>query len=82
MVFTHPLKKKYSYIRIRYEGTHISLTSKINLKSEFVTEYEVKINNFAQGLLNILKEYLSNILIIINKFIIIFWNKNIIIIRM
>lgn len=50
MVFTHPLKKKDSYIRIRYEGTHISLTSKTNLKSEYVTEYEVTIDNFAQGI--------------------------------
>lgn len=50
MVFTHPTGNKDSYIRIRYEGTYISMTSKTDLKSEFVKEFEVSIDNFEQGI--------------------------------
>lgn len=50
MSFTHPTGNKDSYIRIRHEGKHITLTSKTNLHSEFVTEYEVIIDNFEQGI--------------------------------
>lgn len=50
MTFTHPTGNKDSYIRIRHEGKHITMTSKTNLKSEFVTEYEVIIDSFEQGI--------------------------------
>jgi len=49
MVFNHPKNKKDSYIRIRDEGKQITLTSKTNLKDKYVTEYEVEIDNFEQG---------------------------------
>ena len=49
MVFTHPKNKKDSYIRIRDEGKQITLTSKTNLKNKYVTEYEVEIDSFEQG---------------------------------
>lgn len=49
MVFEHPNKKQDSYIRIRHEGTHITLTSKTDLKSKYVKESEVIIDNFEQG---------------------------------
>jgi len=50
MVFNHPKNKKDSYIRIRDEGAHITLTSKTNLKDKYVTEYEVIIDSFEQGI--------------------------------
>ena len=50
MVFNHPRNKKDSYIRIRDEGKQITLTSKTNLKDKYVTEYEVEIDNFEQGI--------------------------------
>ena len=50
MVFSHPRNKKDSYIRIRDEGKQITLTSKTNLKDKYVTEYEVEIDNFEQGI--------------------------------
>lgn len=49
IVFFHPKKKKDSYIRIRDEGKKITMTSKCNLKDKFVTEYEVEIDNFKNG---------------------------------
>lgn len=49
VVFNHPTSKKDSYIRIRHEGSHISMTSKTDLGNKFVTEYEVKIDSFEQG---------------------------------
>lgn len=49
MVFTHPTGKKDSYIRIRYEGDHVTFTSKTDLRSNYVTEYEVIIDSFEQG---------------------------------
>lgn len=49
IAFTHPQNKKDSYIRIRDEGDHVTMTSKTDLKHKFVTEYEVVIDNFAQG---------------------------------
>lgn len=49
MVFRHPYNKKDSYIRIRNEGDVITLTSKKNLRKTFVTEYEVVINDFLEG---------------------------------
>jgi adenylate cyclase, class 2 len=50
IVFKHPRNKKDSYIRIRDEGKQITLTSKTNLKNKYVTEYEVEINNFEEGI--------------------------------
>ena len=50
ITFTHPTGNKDSYIRIRHEGKHITMTSKTDLKSEFVTEYEVIIDSFEQGI--------------------------------
>ena len=50
ITFTHPTGNKDSYIRIRHEGHHITMTSKTDLKSEFVTEYEVVIDSFEQGI--------------------------------
>jgi adenylate cyclase class 2 len=49
ITFTHPKGKKDSYIRIRHEGSKITMTSKNNLGEKFVTEYEVVIDNFSQG---------------------------------
>lgn len=49
IVFNHPKNKKDSYIRIRDEGKQITLTSKTNLKNKYVTEYEVEINSFEEG---------------------------------
>lgn len=50
ITFTHPTGYRDSYIRIRHEGKHITMTSKTDLKSEFVTEYEVIIDSFEQGI--------------------------------
>jgi adenylate cyclase class IV len=50
MVFTHPNGNKDSYIRIRHEGKYITMTSKTDLNSEFVTEYEIIIDSFTQGI--------------------------------
>jgi predicted adenylyl cyclase CyaB len=50
MVFFHPRNKKDSYIRIRDEGKQITLTSKTNLKDKYVTEFEVEIDSFEQGI--------------------------------
>lgn len=52
--FTHPKNKPDSYIRIRDEGTRITMTSKTNLDDKFVTEYEIQISSFNQGI-NILE---------------------------
>jgi predicted adenylyl cyclase CyaB len=49
IVFSHPKNKKDSYIRIRDEGKQVTLTSKTNLKNKYVTEYEVEINSFEEG---------------------------------
>ena len=49
IVFNHPKNKKDSYIRIRDEGKQVTLTSKTNLKNKYVTEYEVEINSFEEG---------------------------------
>tara|TARA_B100000902_G_C27255045_1_gene887370 strand:- start:774 stop:1049 length:276 start_codon:yes stop_codon:yes gene_type:complete len=50
ITFYHPFKKKDSYIRIRDEGKQITLTSKKNLKKKYVTEFEVEIDNFNEGI--------------------------------
>jgi len=47
--YSHPLKKKDSYIRIRDEGHEITMTSKKNLKSKYVVEREVTINSMEEG---------------------------------
>lgn len=49
MTFTHPTGKKDSYIRIRHEGAKVTMTSKTDLNNKFVTEYEVDISSFGQG---------------------------------
>lgn len=49
VVFNHPLGKNDSYIRIRHEGYRITMTSKTDLGNRFVTEYEVSIDSFEQG---------------------------------
>jgi adenylate cyclase, class 2 len=51
IVFNHPTGNKDSYIRIRHEGNKITMTSKTDLKDKFVTEYEVVIDSFQQGVL-------------------------------
>jgi len=48
-VYNHPKGRKDSYIRVRDEGKQITLTSKINLKKKFVTEYEVEVDSFEQA---------------------------------
>ena len=50
IVYNHPKGKKDSYIRVRDEGKQITLTSKTNLKDKYVTEYEVEIDSFEQGM--------------------------------
>lgn len=49
ITFIHPTNNPDSYIRIRDETNRITMTSKQNLNDKFVTEYEVVINNFSQG---------------------------------
>lgn len=49
MVYYHPLGKEDSYIRVRDEGKQITLTSKTDLKSKYVTEYEIKVDNYEQA---------------------------------
>ena len=47
--YSHPLKKKDSYIRIRDEGHEITMTAKTKLKSKYVVEREVTINSMEEG---------------------------------
>lgn len=50
MIFTHPLNIQGTYIRIRDEGHHITLTYKTkDPKSNFDNEDEVLIDNFDNG---------------------------------
>ena len=49
ITYTHPRGKKDSYIRIRDEGHEITMTAKNNLKSKYVVEREVVINNMEEG---------------------------------
>ena len=49
ITYTHPRGKKDSYIRIRDEGHEITMTAKSNLKSKYVVEREVVINNMEEG---------------------------------
>jgi predicted adenylyl cyclase CyaB len=49
MVFIHPLEESNTYIRIRDEGHRITMTFKKNMNKQFVTEHEVIINNFDEG---------------------------------
>ena len=49
ITYTHPKGKKDSYIRIRDEGHEITMTTKTNLKSKYVIEREVVINNIEEG---------------------------------
>ena len=49
ITYTHPRGKKDSYIRIRDEGHEITMTAKNNLKSKYVVEREVVINNMNEG---------------------------------
>ena len=49
ITYSHPNKKKDSYIRIRDEGHEITMTAKTNLKSKYVVEREVVINSIEEG---------------------------------
>lgn len=49
-VFKHPSGIYNRYIRIRDEGDKVTMTSKENLKKEFVTEYEVEIDSYDMGI--------------------------------
>jgi len=49
MVFSHPRKKKKTYIRIRDEGHRITMTYKNYAGSKFASESEVIINDFEMG---------------------------------
>ena len=49
-VFKHPSGNYDRYIRIRDEGDKVTMTSKENLKKEFVTEYEVEIDSYDMGI--------------------------------
>ena len=49
ITYSHPKGKKDSYIRIRDEGHEITLTAKTKLKSKYVIEREVVINNIEEG---------------------------------
>ena len=49
ITYSHPNKKKDSYIRIRDEGREITMTAKTNLKSKYVVEREVVINSIEEG---------------------------------
>ena len=48
ITYHHPLNKKDLYIRIRNEGDKITLTTKSNLKSKFLTEREVIIDSMEE----------------------------------
>ncbi len=50
VVFTHPLNKKNTYIRIRDEGHRVTMTVKSDLDQSFATENEVIINDFDTGI--------------------------------
>ena len=49
IVYTHPLKKKNYYIRIRNEGSHITMTVKTNTNEKYPVEYEIVIDNFKEA---------------------------------
>lgn len=49
IVYIHPKNKKDSYIRIRNEGHEITMTTKTKLKSKYVIEREVVIDNMEEG---------------------------------
>jgi predicted adenylyl cyclase CyaB len=49
-VFTHPLNKPNTYIRIRDEGHRVTMTIKSDLQQSFATENEVNINDFKTGI--------------------------------
>ena len=49
IVYTHPLKKKNYFIRIRFEGKNYTMTVKHYTNKNYPLEYEIIINNLEQG---------------------------------
>lgn len=49
IVYTHPLKKKNFYIRIRNEGSNITMTVKSKTNEKYPLEYEIIIDNFEEA---------------------------------
>ena len=49
IVYTHPLKKKNYFIRIRFEGKHYTMTVKDYTNKKYPLEYEIIINSLEHG---------------------------------
>lgn len=49
IVYTHPLKKKNYFIRVRNEGSHITMTVKSKANEKYPIEYEINIDNFEEA---------------------------------